>query len=718
MYANVVLDVPLAKAFDYHAPELTHADIGRRVLVPFGNKLRVGLVVGVSSQPEYASERIKALSAVLTDMPPLGEDLLQLFRFCSNYYQHPLGQVVFTALPGRLRDPKPFATRERWRYQLQSVQALIAQLPARAILQHRLASLLTEPRSEAEIRQISPGAWKIVREWLAAGWVTTVTEAPVSVSAEAGKPLNAEQQAAVAEIAAIRGFQPFLLFGITGSGKTEVYLEAIANVLRQGRQALVLVPEINLTPQLQSRFAGRFPGVNLVNLHSSVADAERAANWLQAARGEAAIVLGTRLSVFAPMPKLGIIVVDEEHDSSFKQQDGLRYSARDLAVWRAHQRQVPIVLGSATPSLESWYNAQNGRYRRLDLHQRAVAGAQPPNVRLISTKHVELQDGLHPFVWSELSERLSRREQVLVFVNRRGYSPVLFCGECGWMATCTQCTARMTVHLSERRLRCHYCGADSAIPRACPGCGNADLHPLGHGTQRLEAALSSRFPHARVLRVDRDTTRQKGSFESALDAVHGGKVDILVGTQMLAKGHDFPRLSLVVVVNADAGLYSADYRAAERLYAQLVQVSGRAGRAQISGDVLVQTDFAEHPLYAALVAQDFPAFADFQLADRRVAGFPPFRHQAVLRAEAAKLEIAMQFLQEATALAPDVSGVTIYDPVPASLTRLAGMERAHILIQSASRPALQNLLTTWQTSLRDIKTRQLRWALDVDPQEF
>jgi len=533
-----------------------------------------------------------------------------------------------------------------------------------------------------------------------------------------GLQLNDEQADAVRKIVGHQGFQVDLLHGITGSGKTEVYLQAIAATLAAGRQALVLVPEINLTPQLEGRFRSRFPGLEIAALHSGIADGERAAAWVRAARGEARIVLGTRLAVFTPMPQLGLIVVDEEHDASYKQQEGLRYSARDVAVMLAKRMDVPVVLGSATPSLESWHNAAVGRYQMLPLRRRAAAGAEPPSWRLIQTRRQPMTEGLHPATLGAISERLARREQTLLFINRRGYAPVMHCGECGWLAACTRCSARLTVHLREGRLRCHHCGDEQRIPQACPGCGNTDIKPLGHGTQRLEDVLAARFPHARVLRIDRDSTRRKGSFEAALKAIHDGRVDILVGTQMLAKGHDFPKLTLVAILGADSGLYSSDFRAAERLYAQLAQVAGRAGRAEHPGEVLIQTDFHDHPLYQTLTHDNYAAFAATELAERQRAGFPPFLHQAVLRAEAHLLEEAIQFLTEAARLVPEDPAVTVWDPVAASMARLAGRERAQLLVQSPFRPRLQATLSEWMLRLRSQKAGRVRWSLDVDPLEL
>ena len=512
-------------------------------------------------------------------------------------------------------------------------------------------------------------------------------------------------------------FQPFLLLGVTGSGKTEIYLRAVDAVLRAGRQALLLVPEIALTPQLEAMIRERFPATTLVSLHSALNETERLQHWLAAQAGRARIVLGTRLAVFAPLPELGIIIVDEEQDASFKQMEGLRYSARDLAVVRAQQRSVPVVLGSATPALETYYNAANGRYQLLTLAQRI--NAAPPRIACISTRGEKLEDGLSQPLLAAIAARLARKEQSLVFINRRGYAPVLMCHACGWLSGCHRCSAQLVLHLRDRRLHCHHCGYQAPVPVTCPECGNQELAPLGQGTQRVEAALAQHFPRARILRIDRDSTRRKLSWHAMRRQIHAREIDILVGTQILAKGHDFPHLNLVGVVNADSLLYSTDFRAPERLFALLTQVAGRAGRGDMQGEVLIQTEFPQHPLYAALQRQDYAAFARDLLAERRQAGFPPFVCQALLRAEAPKLETALAYLARAARIAKTLArGVTIYDPVPAGMVRLAGRERAQLLVQAESRVRLQSFLAAWHARLAAEPSTRARWSLDVDPLEF
>lgn len=722
--ARVALDVPLPGLFDYLAPGLSAADIGRRVVVPFGRRTMTAIVMELVEHSEYDPAALKSLVEVLHDMPPLPADILALCRFCASYYQHPLGPAVFTGLPVLLRRTAQFeeARPAGWRLTELGRQQLPTQVSSRAKVQIALLALLQSQdcAPEQDIFALGPAARKALQAWAGSLWVErqllTLAELPFS---EAPKlALNAQQQTAVERITGqLQGFGVWLLHGITGSGKTEVYLQSISAVLQQGKQVLVLVPEINLTPQLIQRFRQRFPALPIVSLHSGLNDTERATHWLAAQRGDVSIVLGTRLAVFTPMPHLGLIVVDEEHDGSFKQQDGLRYSARDVAIYRARQQQIPIVLGSATPSLESYHHATSGRYRLLKLDQRANDAALP-QVRCIDTRRAALKDGLAPQLLLALQQRLDRGEQSLVFINRRGYAPVLFCGDCGWAAACQRCSARMVVHLRERRLRCHHCGADEPIPVACPDCGNQDIKPLGQGTQRLEAALTEHFPSARILRIDRDSTRRKDAWHEIYHKVHNGEADILVGTQMLAKGHDFPDLSLVCVLNADSGLYSSDYRASERLFSMLVQVSGRAGRGALAGEVLVQTQFPDHELYRAVMRHDFDGYAATLLQERQQAGFPPFLYQAVLRAEAPALAQAEQFLRKAAQLAFELDApVSIFDPVAASLQRLAGKERAQLLVQHGNRGVLQVFLSHWIDALRALGERNVRWALDVDPYE-
>jgi primosomal protein N' (replication factor Y) len=716
MYLRVALDVPLPRLFDYAAPEATAADVGRRVVVPFGARAVVGVIVAVGATTDAPPDKVRPAVAILRDTPPLAADWLDLARFAADYYHRPLGEVIHAALPPRLRRPRP-VTMQPAAYEITAAgRAALPTLPARS---HAKRALLERLATAGPLAAAALPPGRSLRELASAGFVTACEAPGAPPRFVPAETLTAAQRAAVEAIVSAQDrFAPFLLAGVTGSGKTEVYLHCIAAALERDRQALVLVPEINLTPQLAGLFERRFPGARVATLTSAAAESERAAGWLAAQSGAARIVLGTRLAVFAPLREPGIVVVDEEHDTSFKQQEGVRYSARDLAVYRAHAAGVPVVLGSATPSLESYAHALAGRYRLLELPARAREGARLPAVRLVDTGVEKPTDGLAPTLAAAIEACLARGEQALVFLNRRGFAPVLVCGACGWTSGCPRCTAHLVVHTADRRLRCHHCGETEPIPRHCPTCGNVDLVPFGRGTQRLEETLRARFPAARLLRVDSDSTRPKGRWQAMKRAIEAGEANLLLGTQILAKGHDFPRVTLVGVLNADAALVAADYRAPERLFSQLYQVAGRAGRAELPGEVVVQTRYPAHPLYQALVRHDFAGFAAAQLAERRAAGFPPAVHEAVLRAEADDMPTALAFLAEAAAQAPAVEGVSLYDPVPMSLARLAGKARAQVLAQSAHRAALHALLREWAAKLYTMRPGKVRWHLDVDPIEF
>jgi primosomal protein N' (replication factor Y) len=721
---RVGLDVPVERLFDYVADEADGAGPGCCVRVPFGNKQAVGVVLELAGEAGVPAARLKPIGRVLREVPPLPAGLLALLRFCSRYYQHPLGQAAVSALPTRLRSPRPLPRQAdaAWRITAQGLGADPETLPARSVALRRLLGALRErgvlTRDQAAALAARPV--RALEELRRRGWAEPGAAPAAPASAPETPPrLNPEQDAALAAVLAqSEGFHAWLLQGITGSGKTEIYLRLLEHALARGRQGLVLTPEINLTPQLEARFRHRFPGAQVASLHSGLAAGERLRHWLDAASGRARIVLGTRLAVFTPLPQLGLIVVDEEHDPSYKQEDGLRYSARDVAVFRAKHEGVPVILGSATPSLESLHNAARGRYRRLTLSRRAGEAAALPEVRLVDTRGERLREGLSARLVHAVGARLARGEQSLVFVNRRGYAPVLMCPACRWVSPCPRCAGRLVLHLRDGRLLCHHCGHAERIPAACPECGNQDLRPVGHGTQRLEAALAGLFPSARIARVDRDSTRKRNAWQEMLAEIRAGRVDILVGTQILAKGHDFEGVSLVGVLNSDAALYSTDFRASERLFAQLIQVAGRAGRGAIPGEVLVQTEFPEHPLYRALCRHDFDALARDLLEERRIAGFPPFVHQALLRAEAARAGPVLEFLGRARELgAGSGPAVLLFEPVPALLPRLAGMERAQLLVQSASRTRLQAFLEDWRPRIAQLAERRVRWWLDVDPLE-
>jgi len=721
---KVAVDVPLPTLFDYRCEDAAPQDVGLRVLAPFGRKQVVGIAMAVGADAAVEDVRIRAIGRWLRDVPPLPPEVLELLRFCCEYYHHPIGEVVMGTLPARLRSPRPIGSRAAPAYaptaagrDAAAAGALRRSPALRRLWESAVHAGVLDPAAVAALTAAERRALTVLR---ARGWVE---QAPAQSSPPApavpGPALNEYQQRAVdAILGAGAGFRAWLLHGITGSGKTEVYFRLAAATLAAGGQVLLLVPEINLTPQLEALIDARFPGVARVSLHSGLADGERTAGWLAAQSGEARIVLGTRSAIFAPLPRLGLVIVDEEHDGSFKQIEGFRYHARDLAVWRARQHGVPVVLGSATPSLESYQHALADRYTRITLARRATP-APLPRVVLVGTQNERRPEGIARAVLAAIGERLARGEQSLVFVNRRGYAPVLVCRACGWAAGCERCSARLVLHAARAGLECHHCGHREPVPVACPDCGNVDLRAFGHGTQRVEASLREAFPDAVALRVDRDTTRGRDAFRDMRARIERREVDILVGTQLLAKGHDFPGLSLVCVLDADRSLYSTDFRASEQLFAQLVQVAGRAGRGAEQGEVLIQTDFPAHPLYRALLHHDYDAFAQALLAERRAAGFPPFVHQALLRAHASRLERAVEFLEHAAGLAaPLASGVTVYDPAPATLARLKGVERAQLLVQSSSRPRLRRFLAEWVAALGQGRVSGVRWNLDVDPLEL
>ena len=727
--ARVALPVAADGTFDYWIPAGIAATPGAVVRVRLARRTLTGVVVDIGATSEVAADRLHPIGEVLSEIPPLPADVLDLARFVSGYYQEPLGRVLAQALPpigartGVDRAPAgaPVAMRLT-----ESGRAALAGSFARASQAQRLYERWERAPEgvllAADIAALPAPLRRTVRAWRDEGFVAQASDA--SAPPPERVVLNADQQAAVAAIGGAHGdFAPFLLQGVTGSGKTDVYLEAARACIAAGGQALLLVPEINLTPQFAQRIADALPGHRAVTLHSRLAAGERRRNWRLAASGEADLVLGTRLAVFAPLPRLGLIVIDEEHDPSFKQQDGVRYHGRDVAVWRARQRGVPVVLGTATPSLESLLQAQRERYRWLRLNERAVAPARLPACRFVSDKAPGTVEGISAPLVVAIESRLARGEQSLLFVNRRGFAPSLMCAGCGWQAACHRCSARLVVHRDDRLLRCHHCGHAERLPRACPECGNVDLLPLGHGTQRLERALMERFPAARIARIDRDSTQRKGAFAGLREQVEAGSLDILVGTQMLAKGHDFPRLTLVGVVGADNALFSADFRATERLAALLFQVAGRAGRAALPGEVIVQTDFPAHAVFRALAAQDYESFAATLFAERRAADLPPFAHLALLAAEAPRRASVDAFLaaahEQGRALTRTAHrAVEVFPPVPAALARRAGVERAQVVAQSDDRGALQRFLPLWRAAIATIPGHQVRWSLDVDPLGF
>jgi primosomal protein N' (replication factor Y) (superfamily II helicase) len=697
---------------------------GQLLRVPLGRRLVCGIAWGdaVSEDPGDAPV-LRDVAEVLDALPPLDPGWRALVSFAADYYQRAPGELALSVLPADLRELDGPALQRR----LRRLDKRLGRTPAPL------------PRKRRGAAMADPAA-------LTSALTSAPAEPPPPPPAPDLPALSDEQQAVLDALAAMdtpgaASPEPVLLHGVTGSGKTEVYLRRVAAALQAGRQALLLVPEINLTPQLEARIRARFPGRVTVALHSGLGPAERLQNWLAAHLGWADIVLGTRMAVFASLPRLGLIVVDEEHDPSYKQQEGARYSARDLAIWRARHEGIAVILGSATPSLETWHNALPapegaGRYRRLAMPSRIGAGVLP-QVRLVDLTRLQEQFGRQmlreqpfaPPLLAALRERLERGEQSLVLLNRRGYAPVLHCTGCGWKSDCPHCSAWRVFHKLDRTLRCHHCGFAERVPRACPSCGDPDIQPVGRGTERLEEQLAAALPGARIGRIDADTTRAKGSLEAQLAQVHDGDIDVLVGTQMVAKGHDFRRITLVAALQADAALFSSDFRAPERLFALLMQAGGRAGRDAGQADrseLWIQTWHPQHPLYAALSAHDYPTFAAGQLQERQQAGLPPFAHLALLRCEARTQEAAIGFLAQAARRAaelqaqqPGWGAIQVYPPVPPSVQRVANVERAQMLVESPSRPALQRFLAAWlpafQDEARQAGTRVLRWAVDVDP---
>ncbi|MCE2744427.1 MAG: primosomal protein N' [Burkholderiales bacterium] len=679
LLVNVLVAAPLPKAFTYQWQSEYVPKFGMRVIVPWGRQHRVGLVQGIAPDQELA-ENIKAVHKVLDEGECLSAQWQVLIEFAARYYHHPLGMIALEALPKALR-----VLNARGE---EPVMVSKAREHAQKLLAERDDSAAGAKPVKTKIDKL---------------------EKPV---------LNAEQLEAVAQLSGAAGFAPFLLYGVTGSGKTEVYLHTVEERLKRGEQVLVLLPEINLTPAAQALYKERLAPHRVVVMHSNLAELTRTKAWFEAAIGAADVIIATRLGVLTPLPRLGLIVVDEEHDPSYKQQDGMRYHARDLALMLAKQREVPIVLGSATPALESWLKAEQGTYKRLSLKNRAVLGASLPKVELINTANFPAKEGLSEPAMQALVQNFEAGKQSIVFLNRRGYAPQMVCNACGWVANCSHCTAHMVWHKNERMLRCHHCGAGQRVPTHCPTCGNQDLTGFGRGTQRIEETLAGLLPTANILRIDADSTRNKGQMEALLQQAHSGYADVLVGTQMIAKGHDFANVTLVLALNVDASLYSHAYRAPERLFAQLMQVAGRAGRRAGDARMVVQTRYPQHPLFDALKAHDYERFASHEMQARKDARMPPFSYQATIRADHKKLANCLQFLSTARELGEPLvdaeNPVFMCDPVPLTVVRVGGIERAQMLIESESRPALHRFLTQWLAQLHELPG-SVRWFLEVDP---
>jgi primosomal protein N' (replication factor Y) len=729
MILKVALDTPLRRLFDYLPPRESTSAIepGMRVRVPFGRQSLIGVVCSLAPTSDVPPEKLKAVLEVIDDMPVIDSQVMELLEWAAQYYHHPLGEVISAALPKLAREGAASRSRtERW-FATATGMAALATLK-RAPRQREVLEAVSVPdgvTGEALMQKFSD--WRTpMRALVARGFASSAEDAaalPVQAMGadllrSPGPALSEEQASAVRIVDAAQGrFAPFLLYGITGSGKTEVYLHTVEQALRRSQRALVLVPEIGLTPQLVGRFRERFAAPVAV-LHSALTDTERLGAWRQCVSGEARIVLGTRSAVFAPIKDLGLIIVDEEHDSSFKQHEsGFRYSARDLAILRAQRASAPVVLGSATPSLETLQNVVSGRYTRLSLPRRA-GQAMPPRAAVIDLRAHSVRAGIATPTVEAMQRHLANDGQVLVFINRRGYSPTLACTACGWIAPCRDCDARLTVHLGASRLRCHHCGADAPLPTNCPQCGYAVKH-VGQGTERVEETLTKLFPDMPIARLDRDVVRKRGDMEAVVSRIASGEARILVGTQMVTKGHDFPNVTLVVVLNADQGLFSTDFRAPERVAQTIIQVAGRAGRASKPGEVLIQTEYPEHPLLRSLLSEGYDGFARAALEERAAANWPPFAHVAALRASATELAPAIEFLQSARQLAGRPRDLKLLGPAPAAMARRAARYHAQLLIEARDRTPLHRMLTEWLPRVGTLKPpRGLRWSLDIDPLEL
>ena len=725
----MAVNAPLSRLFDYLPAAGTPALAGMRVRVPFGRRTRTGIVMAVGEGSDLPADKLRNAIDVLDAEPLFSGDDLWLLRFTSDYYHHPIGEVAAAAMPALLRQGRPlYATIQQVAATPAAADADVESLERKAPKQAELLRVVLDAGTlpVTDLDQAMQG-WRRVSKGLIDKGLIDLFETSAEVRDEEplarveqipGPTLNADQRAAVREISAAEGFEAFLLDGVTGSGKTEVYLHLIRSAIDAGRQVLVIVPEIGLTPQLVRRFRERL-GIEPDLLHSALTDAARLAAWRSARDGTAPLVVGTRSAIFVPLKHPGLILVDEEHDTSLKQQEGLRYSARDLAVARAKRAEVPVVLGSATPSLDSLERCRTAGYRQLLLPSRA-GKAVPPLMRLVDMNRYQSVEGLSEPVVTAIGRTVARGAQVLIFLNRRGYAPTLICTGCGKVAECERCDARMTVHAASHRLRCHHCGAEGPMETECVDCGPA-WRPLGHGTERLEEALQARFPGETVTRIDSDSTRLKGTMTSALAMATSGETRILVGTQMLSKGHHFPNLALVAVINADQGLFSTDFRGGERLAQSIVQVAGRAGREARQGEVIIQTAFPDHPFWHELLHGGYHGVAERALSERERTLWPPFSRLALIRASATRREEAHGFLERARQLADraGIEAVRILGPVGAPMERRAGRYRAQLLLQSRDRAGLHRLLGYLREHLEGIPAaRRVRWSIDVDPIEL
>jgi primosomal protein N' (replication factor Y) len=729
-YFRIAIPTPLRRHFDYLAPVNFHANLppaGVRIKVPFGRQTLVGILLEIVQQTDVPAQKLKPIIEILDEQPIFNPELLQLLRWCSLYYHHPIGEVMQNALPVKLRQGATTHIKgiRRWQLSSEGIERDPQDLK-RAAKQIALINDLKKSPSglfDSQLSQQHVGWRPVMKRLQEKGWVQSFEEnaLPIAKPVSSAPTLNHDQQHAIDRISEQyeQGFHAYVLEGVTGSGKTEVYLQSIESVIKQGKQALVLVPEIGLTPQLLDRFLQRLDG-RIAIMHSGLNDEERLQAWLHTQAGSADVIIGTRSAMFSPLLRPGIIIIDEEHDLSFKQQDGFRYSARDLAVKRARDLNIPIILGSATPSLETLYNAMRGRYETLLLPERA-GKAKPPTINLLDVRSQKMEHGLSAQLLHKMKEHLERDSQVLLFLNRRGFAPVLMCHECGWHALCPRCDAHMTLHQSNSSLRCHHCGTEQYKPKACPKCKSDELLQMGFGTERIEHALTELFPQYQVIRIDRDSTRRKGSMQKLLKEINNGKRQILIGTQMLAKGHHFPNVTLVGMLNADHGLYSSDFRASERMGQLILQVAGRAGREEKEGEVLIQTHHADHPLFKPLLKHDYPAFTKALIEERQQTELPPFTHLALLRAEAVDQQSPMIFLEQARLILEQSNQpeLMLMGPFPALMERRAGRYRAQLLVQANHRNQLQTLFSHSISQIENDKTaKKVRWSIDIDPMDL
>lgn len=722
---KIALDVPVNKFFDYISND-ENIKIGQYVKVPFGKRTLIGICCEIAHESIVPADKLKSIdsieSEIIFDAP-----MLKLLYFVSDYYQHPIGQTIMSVVPSRIKKNSLTSKKKELLFKANEslTNEVIDSLPARQLRLKKVAhAILKKELRQKDLNKLVSNGSECVSKLESMGLVSSEAFIPTIRRSQKDQPvLNKEQKYVIDEIKNNKSFKPWLIHGVTASGKTEIYMNLITEFLENSQnQALVLVPEINLTPQLEERFKNRFFDKKIVVLHSYLSDIERLDNWRQAKIGNADIVIGTRLGVFTPMPNLKIIIIDEEHDPSFKQSEGLRYHARDVAMMRAKNLNIPIILGSATPSLETWYKATNAKqnFQYLKLNSRAVDNATLPAIKTIQVNDKTKLE-VSKEVIDAIQNRIDKQEQTIVFINRRGYSPVLICSSCGWVAECERCSSRLVVHLQNKRLKCHHCGYDQKITNACIDCGNTDLFPLGTGTQKIEDVLKYHFSEAKISRVDRDTTYSKKSIEDLYLKMNNREIDIVIGTQMLAKGHDFPHVTLVVVLDADNALYSPDFRASERLFSQLMQVSGRAGRGKIKGEVLIQSVFPNHNLFESLKAHDFDSFSNQLLNERKSMGLSPFSYNAVFMVKSKNLNMAKQFIHDVTAWAKEslVSTINVLGPSRPTIERLKGFERFNLYIQASSRKDLHTMLKPWISQIRQHPlVNRVKWSVDVDPTDF